>query len=103
MLRGSQSLTSIFSPAVKPTPAKKVKGVYTTERDAALAYRFYYYYDLVRKRFDDVVNDLEKEFYISSTTVVERLTYNDSLLKDIKQNSPTRSQLRKRYPHFNWN
>ena len=103
MQRGSQTLTSIFSADNKTTSEKKVKGVQTAERDAALAYRFYYYYELKRTRFDDILPDLEREFFIASNTIVERLTVNDTLLKDIKLNAPTRTQLRKRYPHFNWN
>lgn len=73
------------------------------DRDVAICYRFYYHYQILRKRFDDIPLDLEKEFFISSSTIVKRLTENNSLLKDINQNAPTRAQLRQRYPHLNWN
>lgn len=104
MIRGSQTLTAIFPKSIKPEAKNKGnKGIYTDERDACLAYRFYFYYHIARKRLDDAVADMEKEFFISSTTIIGRLTDNDLLLKDIAANAPTRSQLRKRYPHFNWN
>jgi hypothetical protein len=104
MIRGSQTLTAIFPPAIKPDAKNKGnKGLYTVERDICLAYRFYYYYHIARKRFDDAIADMEKEFFISASTIVGRLTDNDVLLKDITANAPTRPQLRKRYPHFNWN
>lgn len=104
MIRGSQTITAIFPKAIKADPNRKGnKGIYTAERDAALCYRFYFYYHILRKRFDDAVADMEKEFFISSTTIIGRLTENDALLKDIAGNSPSRNALRKRYPHFNWN
>lgn len=100
MLRGSQTITSIFQET--PSPAKKMAGAFTMDRDVALAYRFYYHYNIARKRFDDAIAQLAGEFYISQTTVVKRLTENDLLLKDISQNAPTSKQLAKRYPHWVW-
>ncbi|WP_145859065.1 hypothetical protein [Pedobacter suwonensis] len=102
MIRGSQTLTSIFPPA----PEAKNKGkrnVYALDRDTCMSYRFYYYYHLERKRFDDAILDMEKEFFISGRTIADRLTENNELLKDIALNAPSRKQLKQRYPHFNWN
>ncbi|TZF81806.1 hypothetical protein FW774_17265 [Pedobacter sp. BS3] len=103
MIRGSQTLTAIFPAAFTPDSSRKgKKSVFTAERDTCLAYRFYYYYHIARKRFDDAIAIMEKEFFIAGTTIIARLTENDALLKDIKQNNPDRAALRKRYPHFNW-
>jgi len=104
MIRGAQTITSIFPPAFEPDASRKGKrNIYTLDRDACMAYRFYFYYHILRKRFDDAIADMEKEFFIAGTTIIRQLTENDSLLKDIKQNAPSRKQLSKRYPHFNWN
>nr|WP_067054094.1 hypothetical protein [Mucilaginibacter sp. L294] len=99
-IRGTQTLTAIFT---EPEPKlRKVNGSFLEDRDMAMCYRFYFYYHIIRQRLDDIPNIMEKEFYIGATTIFKRLTANDSLLKDINQNAPTRAQLRKRYPHLNW-
>lgn len=104
MIKGSQTLTSIFPPAFSPDAKRKgKKSIFIQDRDACMAYRFYFYYQLKRYRLDDAIVDMEKEFFIAGTTIIRLLTENDSLLKDIKANSPTSKQLARRYPHFNWN
>ncbi|MBD1385735.1 hypothetical protein IDJ75_10635 [Mucilaginibacter rigui] len=100
MIRGSQTLTVIFTDEEPKT--RKVNGALLDDRDMAMAYRFYYHFNIIRRRFDDVPDILEKEFYISATTVVKKLTENSDMLKDIKDNSPGREQLKQMYPHFNW-
>jgi len=99
MIRGSQTLTAIF---INDNRDKKVNGAFTNDRDVAMAYRFYYHYNIIRRRFDDIPDILEREFFISSTTVVKKLTEYNHLLKDIKANTPSRDELKQRYPHFNW-
>jgi len=101
MIRGTKTLTAIFSDDAPIL--RKVNGSFLLDRDAAICYRFYFYYQILGKRFDRIPAELEKEFFISATTIVKRLTENNSLLKDINQNAPTRKQLQQRYPHFNWN
>jgi hypothetical protein len=100
MIRGSQTLTAIFTD--ENTKDKKINGAFTADRDTAMAYRFYYHYNIIRRRFDDIPDILEREFYISSTTVVKKLTEYNDLLKQIKANTPTRDELKQRYPHYNW-
>lgn len=101
MIRGRQTITAIFKDE-QPNP-KRVNGAFMPDRDAAIAYRFYYHYKLLRRTFEDAVDGMQNEFFISSSTIVTRLTQNDALLRDITNNKPTRNDLRKRYPHFNWN
>jgi hypothetical protein len=101
MIRGSRTLTAIFTDDAPKL--RKVNGSFLVDRDLAIAYRFYFYYSIDRKRIDDIYRILETEFYIGSSTIEKRLAENYDLLKDINQNAPTRAQLRKRYPHLNWN
>ena len=68
-----------------------------------MTYRFYYYYHIVKKRFDNAVADMEKEFFISATTIIARVTENNDLLKKIIAEAPERKHLRRMYPQFNWN
>lgn len=104
MIRGTQTISSIFNTPIKPEKSRKSqKGVYTEERDICLCYRYYYHYEIVRDRPDDVLLNMEKEFFISATTIMARLVDYAGLLKDIVNNKPTRSQLKKKYPQFVWN
>lgn len=104
MIRGSQTIASIFPTAINPEENKKKnKGVYTEDRDICLCYRYYYYYELQRKRMDDAIADMEKEFFVASSTIMARLVDCSDLLKDIVNNKPTRNQLKKKYPWFVWN
>ena len=100
MIRGSQTITAIFPTAIKPDNTRKSnKGVYIVERDICLCYRYYYHYQI---RMDDAVATLEKEFFISASTIMARLVDYADLLKDIVNNEPSKSDLRKKYPIFVW-
>lgn len=79
-----------------------IKGVYTANRDMCLCYRFYYYYEISKLRFDIAIAHMENEFWISADTITARITANDSLLKDICNNAPSKASLRRRYPHLTW-
>lgn len=103
MIRGSQTITSIFPTTIQTDSTRKGnKGVYTEERDICLCYRYYYHYQIQRIRMDDAIAALEKEFFISASTIMARLVDYAPLLKDIVNNKPTKSNLRKRYPHLVW-
>jgi hypothetical protein len=104
MIRGSQTVTSIFPNAIQTNIARKsIKGVYTEERDICLCYRYYYHYEIQRIRMDDAVAAMEKEFFISASTIMARLVDYADLLKDIVNNKPTKNTLRRKYPQFVWN
>lgn len=104
MIRGSQTVISIFPTAIKPdTSRKSNKGVYTEDRDICLCYRYYYHYEIVRIRPDDVLVAMEKEFFISASTIMARIVDYAGLLKDIVNNKPSKNELRKKYPQFVWN
>lgn len=104
MIRGAQTITSLFPPAFETDATRKGKrSVFASERDACMAYRFYFRYHILRERFDDSVANMEKEFFLSGRTIVDKITELQPLIKDIIGNNPDRKQLRNRYPHFNWN
>lgn len=103
MIRGSQTITSIFPTAIKPESRKANKGIYTQDRDVCLCYRYYYHYEISRTRMDDAVATMENEFFISASTIMARLVDYADLLKDIVNNKPSKTELRKKYPQFVWN
>lgn len=102
MIRGTQTVLSLFPNAIKTNP-KGNKGIYTFDRDVCICYRYYFHYEVARLRHDDVLSNLENEFFISASTIMTKLTDHADLLRDIVNNKPTRVSLKKKYPHFCWN
>lgn len=104
MIRGSQTITQIFPTAIKSESSRKsIKGVYTQDRDICMCYRYYYHYEILRVRMDDAVATMEKEFFVSASTIMTRLVDYADLLKDIVYNKPSKKELREKYPQFVWN
>ncbi|WP_192821211.1 hypothetical protein [Rufibacter sp. LB8] len=84
---------------------ERVKGqrhTQTDRRDEDLTYRYYYWGHLKRKRYDDSLAELEKEFYITAAVVVQRLDKKRDLLKDLVARKALPRELKKRLPHFDW-
>ncbi|RYF26603.1 MAG: hypothetical protein EOO42_01065 [Flavobacteriales bacterium] len=79
-----------------------VCNVGTDRRDEALVYRYYYYIEIQRTRYDDVLLDLEKEFFITPSNIVQRLGLKHDLLKQIIEQKPKIPKFKKLYPHMVW-
>jgi hypothetical protein len=47
--------------------------VHIDRRDDALAARFYFYHHIIRKRYDDILLELEKEFFLTPNVIIQRL------------------------------
>lgn len=97
MIKGRQTLTKIFNDEISRS------GNTTLDRDICLCYRYYYYYEILQKRHDKTIECIESEFFISQDTITKRLTAQADLLKDLVGNKPSKSQLKRKYPHFVWN
>jgi hypothetical protein len=101
--RGQKSLMAIVSNEVKLTSEKHLKGVYTDERDDALACRFFFHGHLGGKRYDICLDELRREFFISELVVSQRLMKRQAFLKQLRLDNINARDLQKRYPFFNWN
>lgn len=103
MPRGHNTLfTNIF---INDTPQPDRKGhrnVLIDKRDEALAYRYFFHVEILRKRYDDALKDLESEFFITENVIVQRLTPYADYLRNLKQKKTTPVIMRKKYPWFNW-
>jgi hypothetical protein len=103
MLRGQQSITCRFPTSVVSKPEQKGhRNVHLTRRDEVLTVRFYYYYHLKRMRYDDILLELEKEFFITPDVVVQRLRETGELAKKLVREEFNITQLKKDYPLFMW-
>lgn len=105
-MRGQQSLYSSLFPCSVNMSNPNNKGrrsVLMALRDEALCCRYYYHAEFKRLRYDDCLAALEKEFFITAGVAMQRLEKNVITLKDITTRKPSISQLKDKYPSFNWN
>lgn len=105
LMRGQYSLfTSVFPSAIETNPDNQGRrNVLLDKRDECLVYRYYYYGEIKRKRYDDCLSDLEKEFFITAGVIAQRLQINIILLKKVTGQKANLINLKRKYPHFNWN
>jgi len=103
-MRGHETLfLKIFPPSVDLEAAKKgQRNTQTERRDSVLTYRYYYWVHLRRKRYDDALSELEREFFLSAAVVVQRLDQRREQLKELVITKPGPVELKKILPHFNW-
>ena len=73
-------------------------------RNRCLIARFYYWTEIKRLRFDDVLNVLqEEEFFIKDRNIMNIINSSNDYLNNLINNSATPRELKKQYPTFNWN
>jgi len=75
---------------------------YTTLRNSALIARYYYLSEIRRIRFDDTTGRLSATFFISEAYVMKILGDSICQFDKLKQQSPTRDQLRQMWPEYDW-
>ncbi|MBU1373841.1 MAG: hypothetical protein KJ712_06405 [Bacteroidetes bacterium] len=105
MSRGQNSLfTSLFPSSIPVNPDNKGKrNSLIDKRDEALIFRYYYHAEIKRTRYDDCLTNLEKEFFITAGVITQRITLNVDTLKKIVAQKASAYQLKKKFPHFDWN
>ncbi|MGB4776137.1 MAG: hypothetical protein WBP45_13240 [Daejeonella sp.] len=103
-MRGQYSLySSLFPPSVSTEPERLGKrNALISERDDALACRYYYHAEIKRLRYDDCLAALEKEFFITASVIMQRLALNSTFLKDLIKESASTAFLKKKYPFYAW-
>ena len=103
-MRGQHTLySSIFpSAVVVEAPRKGQRNVHIDKRDEALACRYYYHAQILRRRYDDCLQHLELEFFITPSVIIQRLNDKQSLLKELVSKKTTVAELKKQYPYYVW-
>lgn len=75
-----------------------------TKRNRILTARYYYWTELERRRFDDVLRILsDNEFFVEERTISNALMEQDEFYRSLLQGKTTKRQLRRMFPSFNWN
>lgn len=103
-MRGQQTIyTGIFPQSVVIEPTRKGnRNVNIEQRDKALASRYFYHVHVLRKRYDDALADLEREFFITPASIVQRLQEMQEYLKELVSMKVSVTDLKKLYPFYTW-
>ena len=74
-----------------------------TKRNRILTARYYYWTELRRRRFDDVLRILaDDEFFVDERTVSNALIEQDDFYNPLLGGNTTKRQLRRMFPGFDW-
>lgn len=72
------------------------------ERNKALFHRYFFHAEVNRYRYDVCLEELEKEFFLTSFTIVKIMTAHMNELDRIIEKNPSIADMKKEFPWFNW-
>ena len=73
------------------------------KRNRTIAARYYYWTEIKRRRFDDVMKILsDYEFFVGDRTIQNALVDQDKLLHSLLEQRPAARKLAKLFPGFEW-
>lgn len=73
------------------------------KRNRTIVARYYYWTEIKRRRFDDVMKILsDYEFFVGERTIQNALVDYDTLLHSLLDQRPTTRKLAKLFPGFEW-
>ena len=73
------------------------------KRNKVLVARYYYWTEIRRRRFDDVIKILsDYEFFVDDRTIQNALVDNDSLYRELLSNKYSARKLASLFPGFSW-
>src|SRR5258706_10067281 len=105
MARGSNTLFSdIFDPAGSPKKKGKKKGrnkELHVNRNECLIDR-YFYYGQQRLSYTAILENIRKEFFVSTFTIPYLIADHVYQLKKLKEDKPTPKYFKKKWPHLVW-
>ena len=107
MLRGSRSIyKEIFQtqePVVKGDAERKGRsGMLIKQRNTCLLYRFAYYVKLHDLKYEQAVNKLSTEFFLSPRTITDLLQCQTEVLKQAREEVKNIKYLKTMFPFLSW-
>lgn len=73
------------------------------KRNRLVAARYYYWTEIQRRRFDDVLHILsDEEFFVDSRTISNVLVEENDYLSELTRGKTTKRHLKSIYPSFCW-
>ncbi|AEL23860.1 hypothetical protein [Cyclobacterium marinum] len=102
-MRGKNALyNDLFPSPLETTGKKSQRNTFIDERDEALSYRYYYHAHLCRLRYEECLQSLKLEFFLSHNVIIQRLNLKTDLIKLLVAENAQPADLRKKYNHYNW-
>jgi hypothetical protein len=87
----------------KPTGGGKGRSAeLIDDRNSVLIARFYYHMEIKRLRYDDIIHQLQREFFLSEQRIVDVLTGNQNILDNYMDDKPATKELKHLFSWFVW-
>lgn len=89
--------------AVDSTAGQSSRRARLSFRNRALIARYYYWTEIRRRRFDDVMRILsEQEFFVEDRTISNTLLDLNDYLNELYKQKKEARELKKEFPSWNW-
>ena len=102
-MRGCNTL---FKDIVTIEPAEKQRRGrslnFDKDRNDCLINAYYYFAANTGFRYELCIKIISKQFWLSEVTVGNILSLNHHLLVKVREAKPDRAELKKKWPHLNW-
>lgn len=102
-MRGQRKLFDLFGESPNVQKETEARNQFLHLRDEVLCHRFYWHADANKLKFQEVLNQLNNEFYLSDRRIIDILDKQYHLLSKIQKSKPTQKELQAKYPHLTWN
>jgi hypothetical protein len=104
MARGEKLYKALLLNSDISVKGCKVKGqkYFLEKRNELMFYRLYFYTRIKGKRYEDVLDILEKEFFLTKSSIVQYLQKHPNYIKAIGDEAPTQKKLARKFDFFNW-
>ena len=72
------------------------------KRNELIIHRYYYYSKIEEKQYENVLSELEKEFFLAPITIIHIVNANIEMLKNINKAKPQRGYFKGLFPFVVW-
>ena len=104
MVRGVKKIKLLNENAITPPPEGKGEASNYDNKTRCLIYRYIYHSSKIKKQ-DEILQTLQKEFFLSSGRIADILIENSEHIKTARRHCEARSnlsQIKREYPGFSW-
>lgn len=103
MNRGSQSLFADIFPTAATQSIRKGRNIqFDNLRNECLITRYWFYGHETGLKYQLIIKIISQQFWIAETTVTNILQLNYEILIKVRNEKPTKTDLKKKYPHLSW-
>lgn len=102
-IKGGNTLFNDIFPTEAPAVHRRGRSfTLDTDRNDCLISRYYYFGIETGLRYELLIKIVSRQFWLSEVTVYNILTINNHLLQKVRKEKPTKTDLRKKWPHMSW-